>query len=68
VKTVGAIVAMVGLVVAFVAAVWFMFALAFNVVVHELFGGPSITFWQAGGIVFLIGFVVQAIRGMWSKA
>ncbi len=52
-------------IVAFVLAAltfsWWLFKVVFNVVVHDVFHGPSITFWQAAACVTLIGFVTGGL-------
>lgn len=59
-KALGAIAFVFGL----IAAVWAAFMLVFNVVVHDIFHGPAITFWQAGACVVLLGFIGLALRSV----
>jgi hypothetical protein len=66
VKAVALLVGAVVFVTAIVAAIWALFMFGFNTVVHDIFHGPEIGFWQAGACVVLLGFVGRLIHG--SKA
>ncbi len=58
-----AIVALFILVIAgVVAASWALFQWLFNTVVAGIFGGPSITYWQAAACSMLLGLIASAFR------
>jgi len=44
-----------------VGLVWLAFQAVWNAVVPTVFHGPTLTYWQAAGICFLIGFVTGGI-------
>lgn len=62
------IVAAVAFLLAVIPAIWWLFQVCFNAVVHGVFGGPEITYWQAAACVVLLGFLGRVFRGSTYKA
>lgn len=41
---------------------WWGFQVIWNAIIPEVFHGPTLTYWQAAGILVLFGFLTSGIR------
>jgi hypothetical protein len=44
-----------------VGLVWLLFQVVWNAVVPAVFHGPTLSYWQAAGICFLLGFITNRL-------
>lgn len=52
---------------AIIAGVWTLFWWLWNTVAAGVFGAPELTFWQAVGLLFLIGMLTSGFSAATSK-
>lgn len=59
--------AFVGVVLALLAIVDYLFMLLWNAPIPPLFHGPRLNFWEALGIMVLAGFITSGLRNGWKS-
>ncbi len=52
----------VGIILILIPLIWCAFYMVLNIVVHDIFRGPEITFFQSVAALFLLGFIGSAFR------
>jgi hypothetical protein len=59
VLTVAGIIALFSVII---AGVWWLFYWLWNTIAADIFGAPELTFWQAVGLLVLVGIVTGGLR------
>lgn len=54
--------AVVALVATGIAGLWWLFYWLWNAIAADIFGAPELTFWQAVGLLVLVGFFTSGLR------
>ena len=44
------------------AFVWWIFQLLWNAIAADVFGAPELTYWQAAGVMILLGMITSGFR------
>ena len=56
------VVAIFSLWAALIAGIWWLFYFLWNTIAAEVFGLPELTFWQAVGLLVLVGILLGGLR------
>ena len=66
-KELAPIAAILTIIAVVVGAIWSLFFFLWNAIAADIFGAPELTFWQAVGLLVLIGLVTSGFRAAVSK-
>jgi hypothetical protein len=47
-----------------IPAIWWLFYFLWNTIAADIFGAPTLTFWQSVGLLILIGIVTSGFRAV----
>lgn len=50
-----------------IGGVWALFWWLWNTIAADIFGAPELSFWQAVGLLFLIGMITSGMRAIVKK-
>lgn len=45
-----------------IAGIWWLFYFLWNTIAAEIFGAPELSFWQAVGLLVLVGLLLGGVR------
>lgn len=61
------VVGIIAFVSAIIGGIWWLFYWLWNTIAADIFGAPELTFWQAVGLLVLVGLLTSGLRAVKDK-